>query len=134
MSLNFKNLSEKLGFLRPLPTPILVLFPCSLSLVSRFNLFLPGTKLRGEGGKYRELGNKTSFSTLPTQVPVFQSVQVRTSCKCISVAPVCLHRVSTSALFLIFLALLFFGVSLLFLCTRGQRTFLCGSPVFTALS
>lgn len=40
---------------------------------------------------------------------------------------------STSALFLIFLALFFLARSLLFLCIRGQSSFLCGLPVLTAL-
>ena len=95
-------------------------------------VFLPGTKQGGEGTE--EVGNKASFSTLPTQVPVFQSARVRTGCKCISVAPVCLHHASTSALCSIFLARLFFSVSLLSLCIRGRHTFLHGSPVVAALS
>lgn len=131
MSLNFINLSEKLWVSEDLSPPhmlFLFSFPVLCPLFQGFFCYQTG------GERYREVGNKTSFSTLPTQVPVFQSVRVRTSCKCISVAPVCLLCANTSALFLIFLALLFFGISLLFLCVRGQCTFLCGSPVLTALS
>lgn len=62
---------------------------CSFSvLCPLFQAFLPGTKLEKRvqrDGKYK------FFSTLPMQVPDFQSVQVGTSCKFIPVAPVRLH-------------------------------------------
>lgn len=119
---------KKCGVLKTFP-PVL----CSLSLfcpVSNFFFFKPGTKLEKRvqrDGKYNFFFNSPHASTWLSISAGWNQLQIH------SRGPSTPALCSTSALSLIFLALLFLARSLLFLCIRGQSSFLCGLPVLTAL-